>query len=137
MKYEIGRSESFSKTISESDVYLFAGVTGDFNSVHINEEYAKNTVFEGRIAHGLLIAGLISTVLGTKFPGCGTVYLEQNLKFLAPAKIGDTLTAYVEVAEHLNGRKGIIKLSTNIFNQNRIMVVSGTAVVKVPEGKLT
>ena len=87
----IGQSASFSKTISESDVYMFAGVTGDVNPAHINESYANATPFKTRIAHGMLSAGLISAVLGTQLPGPGSIYAAQTLRFTAPVHIGDIL----------------------------------------------
>lgn len=136
MKYELGRGSSFSKTITESDICLFAGITGDMNELHVNKEYAEKTVFKERIAHGMLIGGLISTVLGVRFPGAGTIYLEQNLVFKAPVKIGDTVTANVEVEKIVNAEKGIIRLLTTVFNQNSDCIISGYAVVKVPEGKV-
>lgn len=136
MRYEIGSGASFSKTITESDVYLFAGVTGDMNDLHINQEYAGQTVFKGRIAHGLLVGGLISTVLGMRFPGPGTIYLEQKLVFKAPVKIGDTVTAKVETEEIINPERGIIRLNTVVTNQNKDCVITGYAVVRVPEEKI-
>ncbi len=98
---KIGDKAQFTKTISEADIYLYAGVTGDFNPAHINEEYAKETHFKTRIAHGMLIAGFISTVIGNQLPGPGTIYLKQELEFLGPVRIGDTITAEVEVVEIL------------------------------------
>lgn len=130
MQLTIGSSASSSKTITEYDIYTFAGVTGDFNPVHVNEEEAKKTVFGHRIAHGMLAGGLISAVLGTKLPGEGTVYLEQNLKFVTPIYIGDTVTASVRVMEILNQEKGIYKLETKTVNQNKHTVSEGYAVVK-------
>ena len=106
-KYEIGRKECMAKTITESDVCLFAGVTGDFNPAHMDAEWAKESVFGERIAHGMLTAGLISAVIGMKLPGPGTIYLEQEAKFLRPVKIGDTITAEVEIAEVLKEEKGV------------------------------
>ena len=88
----VGQSASFSKTITEWDVYTFAGLSGDLNPAHINEEYAKTTRFGGRIAHGMLSAGLISAVIGMQLPGPGTIYMGQTLKFLSPVRIGDTVT---------------------------------------------
>lgn len=132
MNYNIGEGAAFSKTISESDVYMYAGMTGDMNALHINEEYAQNSQFGGRIVHGMLVAGFISTVLGMKYPGEGTVYLEQQVKFCAPVKIGDTITAKVEVIEIINVDKGIVRLKTDVFNQKQIQVIKGYAVVKVP-----
>ncbi len=127
---EIGKTASFAKTITEYDIYTFAGVTGDFNPVHVNEEEAKKSVFGHRIAHGMLTGGLISTVLGNKLPGEGTVYLEQNLRFTAPVYIGDTCTASVTVIEVLNQEKGIYRLETKVANQNGQTVSEGYAVVK-------
>lgn len=92
MKYYIGQNASFSKTISETDVYLFAGISGDFNPVHVNKIEAEKTRFGRQIAHGILCSSLISSVLGTRFPGEGTIYLEQTLKFCSPVYIGDTIT---------------------------------------------
>jgi 3-hydroxybutyryl-CoA dehydratase len=99
VELELHDKAEFAKTISETDIYLYAGVSGDFNPAHINEEYAKETFFKTRIAHGMLSAGFISMVIGTKLPGPGTIYLDQSLKFLAPVRIGDTITAHVEVTE--------------------------------------
>lgn len=124
----IGDSASFQKTISETDVYLFAGITGDYNPAHLNDMEAKNTIFGERIAHGLLIAGLISAVLGVQLPGPGTIYLGQDLKFLKPVKFGDTITAIVEVIDKLE-EKNILKLNTRCINQNEEEVITGHATV--------
>ena len=131
LRYEeikIGDKASFSKTISESDIYLFAGVTGDLNPVHINEEYAKNSLFKTRVAHGFLCASLISTVFGTHLPGPGTIYLSQKMDFKAPVKIGDTVTATVEVIEKRDDKK-ILTFKTTVTNQDGTIVIDGTAVV--------
>ncbi len=96
---EVGQKASFTKTVTEADVYNFAGVTGDFNPAHMNEEYAKSTAFKTRIAHGMLSAGFISAVLGTKLPGPGTIYLNQDLRFTKPVHFGDTITATITVEE--------------------------------------
>lgn len=130
----IGDSDEFTKTVSESDIYLFAGITGDLNPAHINEEYAKNTFFKERIAHGFLIGAFISTVIGTKLPGPGSIYREQQLKFLAPVRIGDTITARVEIQE-IDIEKNKITLQTGCFNQDEIMVVDGKAVIHPPKTK--
>ena len=127
---EIGQTASFSKTITEYDVYSFAGITGDFNPIHINEEVAKKSFSGKRIAHGMLTGSLISTVLGTKLPGEGTIYLEQDLKFKKPVFLGDTCTAQVMVAEIINQDKGIYRLDTQIINQNSEIVSEGFAVIK-------
>lgn len=126
----VGQSASFSKTITEHDVYSFAGITGDFNPVHINNVEAENSVFGKLIAHGMLVGSLISTVLGTLLPGQGTVYLEQDLKFLKPVYFGDTCTASVEIIEIINLQKGIYKLKSNVTNQAGELVIEGFAIVK-------
>lgn len=131
----IGQTASFSKTISESDVYWFAGLVGDFNSVHINQVEARKSIFGDRIAHGMLVGSLISTVLGTKLPGLGTIYLEQNLKFKKPVYLGDTVTATVTASELLNKEKGIYKMETKITNQNTEIVTDGYAIVMYKENK--
>ena len=127
----VGDSAKFSKTLSESDVYLFAGITGDFNPAHVNEDYAKDTFFKTRIAHGMLSASFISTVIGTLLPGPGTVYMRQESNFLAPVKIGDTVTAIVEVAEIMAEKKRI-RLKTYCVNQEGTTVVDGEAIVSPP-----
>ncbi|MCW7753722.1 MaoC family dehydratase [Desulfobotulus sp. H1] len=128
----MGDSATFAKTISESDVYQFAGITGDLNPAHINEEYAKGTVFKSRIAHGMLSAGLISAVLGNRLPGPGTIYLKQELKFLAPVRIGDTITAKVEVTGILM-EKNRVTLRTTCTNQDGTLVVDGEAFMSPPK----
>jgi len=129
--YQIGNRATFTKTISESDVYMFAGITGDFNPAHIDKVEAEKGVFKERVAHGILVSGLISTVIGMKMPGPGTIYMEQDTKFLKPVKIGDTVTAVVDIAEMINEEKGIWKLKTEAYNQNHEKVITGYAVVKV------
>ena len=127
-KLEIGMYDSLGKTVTESDVVIFAGTSLDVNPLHLNEEYAKTTMFKGRIAHGMIGAGLISAVLGTKLPGQGTIYLSQNLKFIAPVKIGDTITAKVEIIE-LTDDKKMVKLRTTCVNQDGVLVIDGEAKV--------
>ena len=129
----IGDNAQFSKTISESDVYLFAGITGDLNPAHINESYAKDTLFKGRIAHGMLLAGFISAVIGCHLPGPGTIYIKQELKFLAPARMGDTITAEVEVIEILEEKNRVL-LQTTCTNQDGVLVLDGQAMVSPPKG---
>ncbi len=131
---KIGDFEEFSKTISESDIYMFAGISGDMNPAHIDEPYAAKTFFKGRIAHGILVGSFISTVIGMKMPGPGTIYLEQHYKFLAPVRIGDTITAKAEVVE-IKSEKNKVTLQTRCFNQNGVMVIDGTAVVSPPKAK--
>jgi 3-hydroxybutyryl-CoA dehydratase len=127
----VGDSAQFSKTVTETDVYLFAGITGDFNPAHIDEDYSRKTYSGTRIAHGLLSAGFISAVLGTRLPGPGTIYLRQELTFLGAVKIGDTITARVEVTE-IDTAKGRVKLLTTCDNQEGKRVLTGEAVVSPP-----
>ena len=125
---KVGDKASMAKTVTEYDVYTFAGVTGDFNPVHIDAEFAKTTMFQGRIAHGMLSAGFISAVLGTALPGQNTIYLGQELQFKAPVKIGDTVTATVEVLEKIEGKNRLI-LRTTVTNQDGVLVTDGKATV--------
>ena len=128
---KIGQTSSFSKTITETDVYLFAGITVDFNPAHINAQYAANTQFKERIAHGMLSASLISTILGTSLPGKGTIYLGQQVKFLSPVRLGDTITATVKVKELVKEKNRVI-LHTFCANQEGDLVVDGEATVLAP-----
>lgn len=127
---EIGESAFFAKTITESDVNIFAGISGDFNPIHINALKAEKSIFGKRVVHGMLVGSLISTVIGTKLPGEGTIYLEQDLKFLKPVYIGDTCVANVEVIEKIDEDKGIYRLATGVKNQAGEDVIDGFAVVK-------
>jgi len=126
----VGQSASMGRTITEADIVMFAAVTGDTNPVHLNAEYAAGTMFKQRIAHGMLSAGLISAVLGTQLPGPGTVYLGQTLKFRAPVKIGDTVTATVTVSA-LDAEKKRATLST-VCTVGGKPVIEGEASVMVP-----
>jgi len=126
----VGQSASFGKTITEADILLFAAVSGDTNPVHINAEFAAQTMFKERIAHGMLSAGLISTVLGTRLPGPGTIYLSQSLKFRAPVRIGDTVTATATIAS-LDAAKKRATLTT-ICTVAGKPVLEGEALVLVP-----
>lgn len=125
----IGQSASLQKTFSAADVTMFAGVSLDVNPVHMSEGFAKTTMFGKRIIHGMLTASLISAVLGNQLPGPGTIYLGQELKFLAPVYVGDDITATVEIIE-LREDKKIVKLNTTCVNQDGKTVVSGIATVK-------
>ena len=125
----IGMESSYQKTITETDIDAFAALTGDTNPVHLDSEYAATTPFKARIAHGMLSAGLISTVLGTQLPGPGCIYLEQQIKFKAPVFIGDTLVAKVTV-EDINQRRGRVSLKTQCF-VNTKLVADGTASMMV------
>lgn len=128
----LGDSASFTKTISESDVYLFAGITGDLNPAHVDAVSAANGMFKQRIAHGMLTGSFISTVLAMQLPGPGTIYVGQNLQFRAPVFIGDTITARVEAIEKLDQRKWV-KFRTTITNQDGKLVVDGEATVIPPQ----
>ncbi len=128
---EVGMSASFSKTISESDVYLFAGISGDFNPMHLNEEFAKMTPFGTRIAHGALPQSLIAPVLGMKLPGLGTVALEIMARFKAPTYFGDTITATGEVVEKLE-KKRWVRMALTWTNQKDELVAEGSALVIPP-----
>lgn len=125
---QVGQKAYMEKTVSETDVYMFAGITGDFNPAHVNQAAAEKTMFKGRIAHGMLSAGFISAVLGMQLPGPGSIYISQELKFLSPVRIGDTIKAEVEVVEIMH-EKNRVKLRTSCFNQDEKMVVDGFAVL--------
>jgi 3-hydroxybutyryl-CoA dehydratase len=129
---QIGDSAEFAKTVSETDIYLYAGITGDFNPAHINAAHAEKTFFKTRIAHGMLTAGFISTILGTLLPGPGTIYLNQTLSFLAPVRIGDTITARAEVTER-NEDRNKVTFKTTCTNQDGTVVLDGEAMVSPPK----
>jgi 3-hydroxybutyryl-CoA dehydratase len=129
---KVGDMAEFSKTVSEADVYLFAGVSGDLNPAHINEAHAQNTFFKTRIAHGMLSAGFISAVLGMQLPGPGSIYLRQELNFKAPVRFGDTITARAEVIE-IKTEKNRVRLKTTCVNQEGTLVLDGEALVSPPK----
>ena len=124
----VGDVAEMAKTVTETDIALFAGVTGDFNPVHIDQVAAERSMFKGRIAHGMLSAGFISAVLGMKLPGTGSIYLSQSLRFTKPVRIGDTVTARVEVLEVISTKRRV-RLATSCRNQQGETVVEGEAVV--------
>jgi 3-hydroxybutyryl-CoA dehydratase len=129
---KIGDSAQISKIITEEMVHDFAKATGDFNPIHMDQAYAEKTFFKGRIAHGVLSIGLLSAVLGNILPGGGTIYLSQEVKFLAPVRIGETLTIRVEVIE-LIPEKNRARFKTTCTNQEGQMVVDGTAWAMPPK----
>ena len=131
-KLKIGDSACLSKTVTEKDLERFAEATGDFNPIHFDQAYAEGTPFKGRIAHGILSVGFISGVFGNSLPGPGTIYLSQEVKFLAPVRIGDTVTAMVEVLEMIP-EKNRVKFKTTCTNQNGQEIVTGTAWVMPPK----
>lgn len=128
---EVGMSASFTKTITETDVYLFAGISGDFNPMHLNEEFAKLTPFGTRIAHGALPQCLIAPVLGMKLPGLGTVALEMSTRFKRPTHFGDTITATAEITEKLEKKKWV-RMDLTWTNQEDKVVCTGKALVIPP-----
>ena len=127
---QVGTTASFSKTVTDADIVLFAGVSGDTNPVHIDEEYASATMFKGRIAHGMLTAAFLSAVLGARMPGPGAVYLSQSLRFRAPVRIGDTVRATATVTA-LDAKRRRATLETICTVAGKV-VVDGEAVVMVP-----
>ncbi len=128
---QIGDRASYSKTLTERDVLLFAHTSGDVNPVHLDEEYARNTPFKGRIAHGMWSAGIISAALATALPGPGSIYLGQTLRFLRPVRIGDRLTVQLEVTGKQDARKRVT-LACRVVNQDGKLVVEGEAEVIPP-----
>ena len=128
---QVGQSARFSKTVSEADVYLFAGISGDLNPAHVDEEFAQKTFFKTRIAHGMLTASFISTIIGTMLPGPGSIYIRQEVNFLKPVQIGDTVTAVAEVAEVMTDSKRV-RLKTFCTNQRGEIVLDGQAIVSPP-----
>lgn len=124
----VGMKKSVTKTISESDVYTYAGIIGDINPLHVNEEYAKTTRFGGRIVHGMLTASFFSTIVGMLIPGADAIYLGQTCKFLLPVRIGDTITAIGEVTKIIP-EKRIAYMKTIVVNQKEEVVVDGEATV--------
>ena len=126
----VGMSAEFAKTVTEADLLLFGAATGDTQPVHFNEEYAATTLFKGRIAHGMLSAGIISACAGMKLPGPGTIYVSQTLKFKAPVRIGDTVHARITVKEILLAKKRVI--TDTVCTVGGRVVLEGEAVFMVP-----
>lgn len=132
---QVGDKASHSKTITETDIVLFGGISGDFNPLHMDKEYAKTTQFGERIAHGVIGVSLIAGVLGMKLPGPGTVHMSQKVDFKKPILIGDTLTATAEIIEKFKKKEGTLKflrIKTNVTNQKQALVIEGEAVVLLP-----
>ena len=124
--FEVGEEASFSRTFTQGDVEVFSRLSGDTNPVHLDENYALETRFQGRIIHGLLVASLISSVLGTKLPGPGSVYLSQQLSFRAPARVGERLTAWARVSDW-DAARGRIVLATDVTNESGVSLIVGEA----------
>ena len=125
----VGMSASYAKTVTEADVILFAGISGDDNPVHINEEFARETMFGGRIVHGMFSGALISCVAGTRLPGPGAIYVKQELKFKAPVRIGDTVTATCRISEIVPERRRVVM--ETVCTVKGEMVVDGSATFMV------
>jgi len=124
--FTVGEEAALNKSFTQEEVELFSRVSGDTNPVHLDESYAKETRFGGRIIHGMLVASLISSVLGTSLPGPGCIYLSQQLSFRAPARVGERLTARVRVNEW-DGTKGRIILATEVVNEQGTQIIIGEA----------
>lgn len=127
----VGDSAELSRTISQKDIELYAAISGDVNPAHVDAEYAKTDIFHQVVAHGMWSAMLFSTILGTKLPGPGTIYLGQTFKFLRPVTIGDTITATVTVASK-NAEKHVVELDCRCVNQAGKEVITGIATVMAP-----
>lgn len=131
---KIGQTARTSKQITQTDLALYAAVTGDFNPVHFDPIYSAQTRFKGPIAHGMIAAGLVSGLIGMKLPGPGTIYLKQTLDFLVPVKVNDVITACVEVVALLERNR--VRLKTTCMNQEGVMVLEGEAFVIAPKRAL-
>ena len=131
----IGQTATYSKSVQERDIQLFAAASGDVNPVHLDADFAAGTLFKGRIAHGMLTGALISAALAMELPGPGTIYLSQSLRFRLPVKIGDTITIKLEVTEKQDKRQ-LVTLDCKAYNQNDKLVASGSAEVMAPSEKL-
>jgi 3-hydroxybutyryl-CoA dehydratase len=129
---EIGEEASFAKTISETDVYLFAGIIGDFNPMHINEEYAKRARFKARVAHGGITMGLLGHIVGMKMPGLGTIANDLYVRFVRPTYIGDTITATGKIIKK-NAKKKLVKVDLTFVNQQGEVVCEGWVQVIPPK----
>ncbi len=129
---KVGDNANMRKTVTEGDVYLYAGISGDQNPVHIDKVYAESTQFGSRIAHGMFTAGYITAVLGMKLPGPGCIYMGQELRFTAPVRFGDTIDTKVEVIEVIPEKKRVV-LSTVCTNQDGKDVITGKATMYMPE----
>jgi len=128
--FYVGQTAEFTKKITDSDVREFANISGDFNYIHLDDERAMDTIFKGRIVHGILVAGLISKVIGTQLPGEGSIYLSQEVKFLKPVRVEDSVKAVVTITD-INKEKSIVILHTECFIDDNIKVIDGEAKVKV------
>lgn len=131
--FSVGMESAIEKTVTIEDIKRFAEVSGDFNPVHLDEEFAKKTIFKGRIAHGFLTASFISTIIATELPGPGSIYLKQSLKFLAPVYIDEKILVKVRIIE-INIEKSKVKLITECF-KNKTLVLTGEAEILIQAKK--
>ncbi len=129
-EFQLGEQASVTKTVTEEDVNAFAELIGDFNPLHVDPDYAQKSRFGGRIAHGVFTAGLISAVLGNQLPGPGGIFLRQEIDFLAPVYLGDTITAVAEVVSWREDKR-IITLKTDVYNSQEEHVASGKAMLLI------
>ncbi len=129
---KVGDTAKVTRTITENDIQVFGDLSGDYNPIHFNEEWASKTLFKGRIAHGILTAASISTAIGMHLPGAGTIYLGQSMKFIRPVRIGDTITTLIEVLEKIDEKKHI-RIKTICTNQDGKNVLEGEALVTIME----
>jgi len=127
---QVGDTASVCKTITEVDVVNYAGIIGDFNSLHVNRDFAEKSMFGQRVAHGMLTASFISTVIGTCLPGNNALYISQEVKFVKPVFIGDTITVQAEVLEKIDAKRRIV-LKTDVYNQKGEVVIAGKGVAMV------
>ena len=130
---QVGETSVFRKTVGEADIFAFCGITGDFNPIHVDEEYAKQTRWQGRIAHGLLVASLVTQTLSSLL-GEGAVHVSQEVSFLAPVKIGDSITVVSEVIEKIEDKRRVA-VSTVWTNQDGTTVITGKGEVLIPRDK--
>jgi len=126
--FQLGQSTEVTHSVTEDDIQTFGDLSGDYNPIHFDEEWAKTTRFKGRIAHGMLTAAFISRALGMQLPGTGSIYMSQSMRFLAPVRIGDTITTRLEIV-NLNDEKQRITLKTTCTNQDDTLVLEGEALV--------
>lgn len=129
-KFQIGQKASLEKVFTDEDVRTFAKISLDTNPVHLNDEYAANTIFKGRIVHGFLSGSLISAIIGTILPGEGTIYLNQTMNFRKPVRVSEKIKATVEIVG-IKEEKNVLTLNTYCENERGEMVIEGSAVVKV------
>lgn len=133
---EVGATARFSKSLTEEDLVLFARISGDVNPVHLDEVFARDTPFKGRIAHGMWTGSVVSAAVATVLPGPGTIYLEQNLQFRRPVRPGDEITVLLTVTAKLDDAKRHVALDCQVHNQDGVLVAKGDARVIAPEGKV-